>query len=70
MADNKLDALVYLYSTLPPKYSGKPPGSHLQYRNRTTNPQGGNATFDPNFLPGEQILDDWIFIAARAAVGR
>jgi Asp-tRNA(Asn)/Glu-tRNA(Gln) amidotransferase A subunit family amidase len=57
MADNKLDALVYVYSTIPPNIilASRQAATY----NAGTEPRllkAGTELSDPNFLPGEQIL--------------
>ena len=57
MADNKLDALVYPYSTLPPHVivASRQAASY----NTGTEPRilkAGTQLYDANFLPGEQVL--------------
>ncbi len=57
MADNKLDALVYVYSTIPPNIilASRQAATY----NAGTEPRllkAGTELSDPNFLPGEQVL--------------
>lgn len=57
MADNKLDALVYPYSTIPPHIIVA--SRQAATYNAGTEPRmlkAGTQLSDPNFLPGEQVL--------------
>jgi len=57
MADNKLDALVYPYSTIPahPILINREPANY-NTRTEPRNLKARTTLSDPNFLPGEQVL--------------